>query len=215
MEKISEQIRYEIREKREKEGLSIDQIAEIYHIGRTSAWSIIKDCDHSNVKRASPTRKVVKEIKPSIKRPNLSTTNIGEAARNIIIGKMMLKELSVFRPTSEDTSIDLLVLKKNGTILKCQCKSMWIAKNGSHTLNLTKRERGTGRRESRVKYLASEVDFFLGYCLENDSVYVVPYSATKERKRTLAIWVLREPCNCNRLSVFDYKSYENNFELLK
>lgn len=212
MKKISEQIRYEIREKREKEGLSIDQIAKMYHIGRSSAWSIVKDCDHSNVKRASPTRRVVKDIKPSIKRPNISTTDFGEAARNIVVGKLMLKEISVFRPASEDTSVDLLVLKKDGTILKCQCKSMWVSKNGSHILKLTRRKKGTGDRNTRVKYSSEDVDFFLGYCLENDSVYVVPYLVTKDVKTVLSIWVLREPCN--RSSGFDYGKYKNNFELL-
>src|SRR5262245_47194947 len=133
--KLTQDVLEAIRVDREDRGFTLTAIMERYALARSTAYQAIAGLDDSKVVRASPSRRVVQPIdRPP--RPPLSKANLGEAARQIIAARMMLAGLYVFQPLGEDTPVDLLVLRRDGTALKCQCKCMFVDRNGAHVMNL-------------------------------------------------------------------------------
>ena len=59
-----------------------------------------------------------------------------------------------------------------------------------------------------------EVDFFLGYAVELDAVFVFPFDDTRQFKSALHVWLLREPVNNNQHQRFEANRYRNAFHLL-
>jgi hypothetical protein len=173
---------------------------------------IIQGCDSSRVVRASPTRTVVKDVSPK-DRPQLSKVNLGEAARQMICGRLMLNGVNVFRPLAEDTTIDLLVLRKDGGVLKCQCKYIYPAKSGKHVMSLYASRGNHSRMVVKHRYQKEEVDVFIGYAGENDGVYIIPNADTKGVK-TLGFWIMRKNQGTNGGGI-DTAVYLNRFDLLK
>lgn len=142
----------------------------------------------------------------------LSKTDLGEAARQMVCARLMLAGAKVFRPMTEDTPIDLLVLLPDGKVARCQCKFIWPSPEGCHIMSLySVRKNGPNSKAIKHHYTASEVDFFLGYCADNDAVYVVPFRATGGRTG-LRFWVSRWPGS--RRAKFDPEKYRNAFDLL-
>jgi hypothetical protein len=128
---------------------------------------------------------------------------------------MMLAGLTVFQPLGEDSPIDLLVLRPDGVALKCQCKTMFVTKHGVHAMPLcTVRKWGPGAKAVKHRYTRSEVDFFLGYAVEVDSVFVFPFDDTAQFKSAVTTWLLRQPAGTNGKAPFDAASYKNAFHLL-
>lgn len=127
-------------------------------------------------------------------RPDLSKADLGEACRQMICAKLLIRGMKVFRPLTEDTPIDLVVLTDTGRFLKCQCKCIFRSKGQqSHTMNFfSVRKWGPNSKAVQHKYTSDEVDFFLGYCIDNDGVYVVPYSEV-DGKKSASIWVTAKP----------------------
>jgi len=127
----------------------------------------------------------------------------------------MLAGVKVFRPMSEDTPIDLLVLSAVGRVFKCQCKYLY-ERSGAHCMNLySVRKNGPGDKARKHVYRADEVDFFLGYCVEDDGVYVVPYAETKGRSELL-FWITRRPQGAhNQARAFDCSKWRGAYDLLK
>jgi hypothetical protein len=213
MKKILEDIRQGIREDREQNGMTLYELVEKYGLSKSAVFEIIKDCDDSKVQRACPSRRVIKNVEPMI-RPILSKGNLGEAARQMICARLMLNGVKVFRPMNEDTPIDLLVLKSDGSVAKGQCKYIYPGK-GCHVMPLySVRKNGPGSTAHKHYYTDKEVDFFFGYCLDNDSVYIIPFEDAAKRG-VLHLWILRECTSGNGKSVFDEKKWRNKFDLLK
>jgi hypothetical protein len=212
--KLTPEVLESVRVDREEHGLTLTAIMERHELGRGTAFKAIAGLDDSKVRRASPSRSVVVPIaRPP--RPALSRANLGEAARQVIAARMMLAGLSVFRPLSEDTPVDLLVLRRDGVALKCQCKCMYVARNDVHAMNLcTVRKWGPGAKAVKHRYTEAEVDFFLGYVVETDSVFVFPFEVTRRFKSTLSTWILRQPTNHNGTVPFDAAPYKDAFALL-
>jgi hypothetical protein len=212
--RIEDHVRDQIQRARENEGLTMSQLHMRFPgIGKTSIFRIIENCDSSKVMRAAPSRKVVQptEFKD---RPKLSKGDLGEAARQMICARLMLHSICVFRPMTEDTPTDLLVLTKSGKVLKCQCKYIFPEKRGSHNMCLYSiRKNGPNRKAVRHVYTSEEVDFFLGYCLDNDSVYVIPYSETRG-KQNLIFWVSRSPFGNNQTERFNTETWKETYDLL-
>lgn len=63
-------------------------------------------------------------------------------------------------------------------------------------------------------YRADEVDFFVGYCYENDGVYVVPFDVASGRTE-LRFWIMREPIGTNGSERLDHEMHRSKFDLLK
>jgi hypothetical protein len=212
--KLTPRLLAAIREDREERGFTITSIMERYSLARTTAYSAIAGLDASKVKRASPTRRVVPELERP-PRPPLSKANLGEAARQLIAARMMMAGLNVFQPIGEDTPVDLLVLRKNGVALKCQCKCMFVSDSGAHKMPLCAvRKWGPNAKVVQHRYRADEVDFFLGYAHETDSVFVLPYEALTRFKSVLHIWLLRQPMGRNGIAPFDPAPYKDAYHLL-
>ena len=212
MSKITEEIKTVIRKDREAGGSTLYDLAKKYGFSKSSIFNIIKDCNDSNVTKSSPSRKVIETV-TSVERPKLSKTDIGEASRQMIIARLMFNTVTVFKPMTEDTPTDLLILKKDGKILKCQCKYIYPAEKGNHILPLCSvRKNGPGDKAVKHIYTKDEVDYFLGYCLDNDSVYVIPLSSCNGRS-CLSLWILREPSEERYKN--EVEQYRNNFEDLK
>jgi hypothetical protein len=122
-------------------------------------------------------------------RPKLSKSDLGEACRQITAAKLMFKGFGVFRPLSEDTPIDLIVSTPSGRLLKCQCKCVYrLSGHAEHQMNLFSVRGSRSSKFVRHKYTAREIDVFIGYCLDNDGIYIIPYEETLGRG-TLTIWV--------------------------
>ncbi len=212
--KLTPDVLESIRVDREVHGFSLSSIMERHQLSRGTAYKAIADMDDSKVARASPTRRVVAPVE-GLPRPPLSKANLGEAARQIIAARLMLAGLSVFRPLTEDTPVDLLVLRRDGVALKCQCKCMYLGRSGVHVMNLfAVRKWGPGAQAIRHRYTRDEVDFFLGYAVETDAVYVFPFDVTQRFKSKLSTWLLREPTNNNGSQPFDASPFKSAFDLL-
>ncbi|MFA6234099.1 MAG: group I intron-associated PD-(D/E)XK endonuclease [Bacteroidota bacterium] len=212
--KVSEEIRSSIILHRENEGFTLYDLVAKFGLSRSTIFEIIRNCNNSKVKRAAPHRKVVESIIP-MKRPDLSKVDLGEAARQMIAARLMLAGVQVFRPMTEDTAIDLLVLSSLGKPLKCQCKYLYYPKNGSgcHVLSLSA-SRSNRKGAVAHDYTADEVDFFLGYCQDNDAVYVIPFSICRGRGG-LNMWILRKPQGKNDNESFDCSEWKSAFHLLR
>jgi len=191
--KLTTEVLALIREDREVRGHTITQIMETHKLSKGTAYKAIKTMDAGRVKKAAPTRVVVESVSPAT-RPALSKTDLGEASRQMIVARLMLNGIQVFRPMTEDTPVDLLVLAGN-RVLKCQCKYIFPCKTGNHLMSLYSVRKG-GRTQKAKKHLYSgdEVDFFLGYCFDNDTVYVIPHGDCGGR-HSLVFWILRGPAN--------------------
>lgn len=183
--KLTAELMELIRVDREEHGLTLGAIMDRHKLGRGTAYKAIAGLDHSKVRKASPS------------------------------ARMMVSGLRVFRPLAADTSVDLLVLRSDGRALKCQCKCMYLARNGVHAMNLfTVRKWGPNASAVKHRYGEDEVDFFLGYAFETDSVYVFPFDATRQYKTTLYLWLLRQPTNHNGTERFNAEPYKNAFHLM-
>lgn len=148
-------------------------------------------------------------------RPHLSKADIGEAARQMIIARLLLAEIAVFKPVTEDTPVDLLVLTPSGRALKCQCKCLYVKKNGSHAFALVSiRKWGPGKKAVAHKYTAEEVDFFLGYSIQTDDIFVLPFSECRGRS-ALTLWLCNTPKSKNSHKHFDHTPWKNAFHLLR
>ena len=203
-----------IRVDREEHGFTITKIMERHGLPRATAYSAIADMDASKVTRASPNRRVVQplDVPP---RPPVSKANLGEAARQVIAGRMLLAGLDVFQPIGEDTPVDLLVLRADGVALKCQCKAMFVSERGVHVMPfVTVRKWGPNAKAIPHRYTREEVDFFLGYAVEVDTVFVLPFEATAHFKSRMTVWLLRQPMGNNGKQPFDVTPYANAFHLL-
>lgn len=145
-------------------------------------------------------------------RPNLSKADLGEACRQMICAKLMLAGIQVFRPLNEDTPIDLVVLG-SATFLRCQCKCVFRGSGKpNHTISFSSvRKWGPNSQALKHNYTREEVDFFLGYCPDNDGVYVIPYADTRGRSYA-SIWVTSSPLIKNQ--VCEFNSRLNAFRLL-
>jgi hypothetical protein len=204
-----------VRADREERGLTLTQIMKRHDLPRSTAYNAITGLDDSKVQRASPSRRVVAPLDvPS--RPPLSKANLGEASRQLIAGRMLLAGLDVFQPLGEDTPIDLLVLRADGRALKCQCKTMFVDKTGVHVMPLCSvRKWGPKAKAIQHRYTRDEVDFFVGYAVELDLVFVIPFDDTARFKTYLSIWLLRQPVGKNQHQRFDATPYKNAFHLLR
>jgi hypothetical protein len=213
--KLTATVREAIRVDREEHGFTLSRIMERHGLTRSTAYSAIAGLDASKVQRASPSRRVVQPIERP-PRPPLSKANLGEAARQVIAARMLLEGLDVFQPFGEDTPIDLLVLRADGRALKCQCKAMYIHKSGAHVMPLNSvRKWGPNAKAVQHRYTREEVDFFLGYAVELDTVFVFPFDDVARFKSMLFIWLLRQPVGKNQHARFDAGAYKMAFHLLK
>ena len=212
MKRIPEEVRKQMRIDRES-GMTLTKLMEKYNRSRSTVFFVVGDCDSSKVQRAAPGKRIVDGILP-MERPSLSKTDLGEAARQMICARLMLNGVKVFRPMTEDTPTDLLVLQKSGSVLKCQCKYVFPDKRGAHVLKCCSAGRGEERSHGKHVYTEDEVDYLLGYCLDNDAVYVVPLNVTHGQSQ-VSLWILRRVCGDNGIKSFDGETYKNAFDLLK
>ena len=212
MKRIPEDVRLQMREDRES-GMTLGQLLAKYDWPKSTISLTVKGCDTSKVVHAAPGKRVVQRVVPKV-RPSLSKTDLGEAARQMICARLMLSGVKVFRPMTEDTPIDLLVLSKDGKVLRCQCKYVYPDKRGAHVLTCHSSGRGTERGIKSHVYGEDEVDFFLGYCSDDDAVYVVPRKVTSG-KSSMSLWILRDSCYANEMKGFDAKIYKNAFDLVR
>jgi hypothetical protein len=219
---IGEEIRNDAIARRVK-GESVNVIAKELGISPGSVCKIVshvqlsddvasalkrRGCNTTNMKRKVESV----EVKS---RPVLSKTDLGEAARQMICAKLMFSGVKVFRPLTEDTPVDLLVLTEQGKVIKCQCKYVFPCRRGSHQIMLhTSRKNGPNSKAVLHRYAIGEVDVFLGYCQDNDAVYVIPNEDTGGRQN-LNLWIVREPIGKCQSESFDSEKYKNNFHPLK
>jgi hypothetical protein len=78
--------------------------------------------------------------------------------------------------------------------------------------SLTSQRNSRSGRVNHHKYSESDVDFFLGYCQDDDAVYIIPHEETKERTM-INLWILREPSS-NKEKHQENQRFKNAFHLL-
>jgi hypothetical protein len=213
MKRLSQDVVAEIQRDREVNGLTLPQIVSKYGIPRSTAFYTIQNCTSANVVRKPRSIRVMNPVEHSA-RPLLSKTDLGEASRQMICARMMFNGIKVFRPITEDTAVDLLVLRENHSVAKCQCKYLYPGQNGCHVLKCSASGKGPERGKTRHIYTEDEVDFFLGFCLDDDAVYVVPRGATRGREN-IHLWIMRNPIGRCSHDSYDAKSFKNAFDLLR
>jgi len=79
---------------------------------------------------------------------------------------------------------------------------------------ITVRKWGPNAKAIPHRYTRNEVDFFVGYAAEVDTVFVFPFDATARFKAALTVWLLRQPAGNNQNPRFDATPYKNAFHLL-
>ncbi len=92
---------------------------------------------------------------------------------------------------------------------------MYLGKSGVHLMNLfSVRKWGPGAKAVKHRYTRDEVDFFLGYVVETDSVYVFPFDVAQRFKSKLPAWILRQPIGENGSPRFDATPFKGAFGLM-
>jgi hypothetical protein len=76
------------------------------------------------------------------------------------------------------------------------------------------RKWGPNAKAVQHRYTRDEVDFFLGYAVEVDTVFVFPFEATAHFKSRVTMWLLRQPMGNNGKPPFDPAPYRDAFHLL-
>lgn len=93
---------------------------------------------------------------------------------------------------------------------------MFVDKTGVHVMPLCSvRKWGPKAKAIQHRYTRDEVDFFVGYAVELDLVFVIPFDDTARFKTYLSIWLLRQPVGKNQHQRFDATPYKNAFHLLR
>lgn len=117
----------------------------------------------------------------------MNTKQTGDIAEATILSEFVKLGCSVSIPFGENQKYDLIV-DINGELLKVQCKSAWLEKDGevlkfnvsSHYYN-----------HSENKYVFSDykgkIDLFAVYLPDNGKVYLVPESEVGKKDCTLRI----------------------------
>jgi hypothetical protein len=191
-------------------GKTIEELISKYGCSRSTIFSYTKGFNNPSTIRRNKKR--VPTLPPT-KRPELSKGDIGEAARQCIISKLMLNGVKIFKPLVEDTPIDLLLLKRNGSVVRCQCKYMYRDKRGYHVLNNHSNGKGEKRGKRSYVYSKLDIDFLLGYCSDNNVVYVVPIEAINGRS-IIAVWISRAPMSNTNVDHFNGALYADAFDAL-
>src|SRR5262249_53540078 len=60
------------------------------------------------------------------------------------------------------------------------------------------RKWGPNAKAVKHRYTREEVDFFLGYVAELDTVFVFPFDDTTQFKHQISVWLLRRPVGTNQ-----------------
>jgi transposase-like protein/DNA-directed RNA polymerase subunit M/transcription elongation factor TFIIS len=213
MRRIADLTREQMRRDREDSGMSIYQIAVKHGVSPSTVFTVVKDCDDSKVPHGSPGHKRVLPVTP-MTRPALSKVELGEATRQVIIGRLMWSGVKVFVPLTEDTVIDLIVRRSTGAIVTCQCKYIFPEHDGSHSMNLfINRVNHQSHTSRHHRYTEKEVEVFLGYCQDNDSVYVIPNKKTCGRNE-VRFWIMRKRVGSNQMAGFDPEPWRERFDIL-
>lgn len=212
-------VRAEALRLREEEGLGLGKIAErlLVSKGTLSIW--LRDVPlgravvRARMSAAGGDRRRFVGVSGDDKThvlKTMSTTDQGEAVRQLALGRLLLHGLHPYVPLRESTTVDILVLGSKA-VNKCQCKLMRRRHQGAATMRLGSMcPDESGGRVFRA-YRREEVDFYIGYVAESDAFFVIPYDvAAAGRRVLLTVWEAEPP----HLGMFDGSPYKNAFHLL-
>ena len=76
------------------------------------------------------------------------------------------------------------------------------------------RKWGPNAKATTHRYTKEEVDFFIGYVVETETIYVIPFEAVAHLKSTLSAWFLRSPANKNGCDPIDVQPFKEAYHLM-
>lgn len=134
----------------------------------------------------------------------------GDISKAFVIARLLKEGFKVLEPMSENSRYDL-VLDINGKFAKIQVKTIYY-KNDLQVYEMVCYS--TTRRNKvhvKTKYTSEEVDFIIGYNLDNDEVYTFPIKDIAGRNQIL----FREVRRANQYNPLVVKNYLGFSKLLE
>jgi len=126
----------------------------------------------------------------------------GDLSKAFVIAKLLKAGYKVLEPVSENSRYDLIV-DINGKFARIQVKTIYY-KNDMQVYEMVCYS--TTRRNKmhiKTKYTPKEVDFIIGYNLDNDEVYTFPIKDIAGRNQIL----FRKIRRANQYNPLNVKNY--------
>lgn len=143
----------------------------------------------------------------------IHTKTKGNLAETFVLANLIKEGFTVSIPYGENSRYDLIVETQNG-LKKVQIKYMSKRKDRGYYVLTLKSIRANKNKNRIVHYTKEEIDFIIGYCLDNNSCYIIPLDKIKIRNE-LHIWVDKNPIGKNQFETTNHDQYKNNWDLLK
>ena len=106
-----------------------------------------------------------------------NTTNIGNIGYSKVLSKFIELEIPVYTPFAEGYIADLIA-DFGGKLNKIQIKTTKNLYKNSIIWKLTRQE---GFHGNRKLYTENEIDYFALYCIESDTLCLIPFSETNKK----------------------------------
>lgn len=118
-------------------------------------------------------------------KPELTShpVDVGHRAEAAILAELVKRGYRVLLPFGVNQRYDL-VLDCDGQFLRAQCKTGRLREG---VVQCSTQSIQSNTRGSRWRSYAGEVDLFIIYCPQNDSVYVIPAGEVPERGMYLRV----------------------------
>ena len=142
----------------------------------------------------------------------IHTKTKGNIAETFVLANLIKEGFAVSIPYGENSRYDLIIDTKKG-LKRIQVKYISKRKDrGSYVLPL-RSIRANKNKNRIIHYTSDQVDFMVGYCLDNNSCYIIPMDKIK-MKSEIHLWIDKKPTGKNQFETFDSESHKNNWNLL-
>ena len=129
-----------------------------------------------------------------------STIKKGRLGYNLLEKELLKREWDIYLPLLEDTKIDCIAIK-NDRLIKFQIKTINIDKRDNRKL-LPVRKISHNQGQYKVHhYTEDEIDYFVGVDIDEEDLYIVPVSFSKNYTSSIGVNSIQQ--------------YKNNFSQLE
>jgi len=143
----------------------------------------------------------------------IHTKTKGNIAETFVLANLIKEGFTVSIPYGENSRYDLIIETKNG-LKKIQIKYISKRKDRGYYVLPLKSVRANKNRNRIIPYTSDQVDFMIGYCIDNNSCYIVPMYKLNI-KNEIHIWIGKKPTGKNQFKPTNTEQYKNNWDLLR
>lgn len=142
----------------------------------------------------------------------IHTKTKGNIAETFVLANLIKEGFTVSIPYGENSRYDLIIETERG-FKKIQIKYISKRKDRGYYVLPLRSVRANKKHNRIIHYTSSEIDFIIGYCIDNNSCYIIPMDKLK-MKYEIHLWIDRKPLGKNKFKSTDADYYRNNWSLL-